>query len=349
MIEDQIVVRDLNPHRLSPSETTALNVFDNLMHQEQWPGDPPRNVAETLGPWRFVPEYLDLHQRVAWTDQYARVVGRGYIHIGRYLENPHLADFDIYVLPDMRRRGIARELLRDIAGVARREDRRLLLVSTDRAIPAGSEFVRRLGGRGGVDSHTNQLDIPDLNLSLVEEWCQGGRQKARSFQLESWDGAYPVDQLEAMSEIKHVMNSAPTDSLELEEFQWTAEHLQQEDRMLGQRGVWRGTMVVRHLASGELAGFTELYWNRLHPETAEQGHTAILPRYRRRGLAQWLKAEMLRRILVQRPEIKRIRSNVADSNESMLRINRRLGFKPCKTWTTWQIDLERVLIYLGSG
>jgi hypothetical protein len=33
----------------------------------------------------------------------------------------------------------------------------------------------------------------------------------------------------------------------------------------------------------------------------------------------------------------------------MLRINRQLGFKPYKTWTTWQIDLERVLAYLGEG
>lgn len=349
MIEDQIIVKDLDPHRLSQPEKTALNIFDNLMHQEQWPGDPSITIEETLGPWRFVPEYLDLHQRVAWADRGTRAVGRGYIHIGRYLENPHMADFDIYVVPDMRRRGIARDLLRDIAEVAQREDRQLLLVSTDRAIPAGSRFVGRLGGRQGVNSHTNQLDLPDLNLPLVEEWCQSGHQRLKGFRLESWDGSYPLEQLEAMSEIKQVMNSAPTDSLELEEFQWSAEHLQQEDRMLVQRGVWRWTMIVRQVASGELAGFTELYWNRQHPETAEQGHTAIRPSYRRRGLAQWLKAEMLRRILDQRPEIRRIRSNVADSNESMLRINRRLGFKPCKTWTTWQIDLDRVLTYLGRG
>jgi len=349
LIKDQIIVKDLDPHRLSQPEKTALNVFDNRMRQEQWPEDPPRNIEETLGPWRFVPEYLDLHQRVAWAGQGSSVVGRGYIHIGRYLENPHMADFDIYVVPAMRRQGIARALLREIAEVAQREDRHLLLVSTDRAIPAGSGFVRRLGGREGVGSHTNQLGLRDLNLPLVEEWCRRGRQKVKSFQLETWEGAYPLDQLQAMAEIKHVMNSAPTDSLELEEFQWTAEHLQQEDRMLTQRGVWRWTMIVRHVVSGELAGFTELYWNSLHPETAEQGHTAILPRYRRRGLAQWLKGEMLRKILDQRPEIGRIRSNVADSNESMLRINRRLGFKPYKTWTTWQIDLERVLTYLGEG
>lgn len=347
MIKDQIIIKDLDPHRLSPPEKTALNAFDNLMHQEQWPEDPPRSIAETLGPWRFVPEYLDLHQRVAWADHGTRVVGRGYIHIGRYLENPHMADFDIYILPAMRRQGIARALLKDIAEVAHREDRQLLLVSTDRAIPAGLEFVLRLGAREGVESHTNQLDLQELNLTLVEEWCHTGRQKGRRYQLETWDGAYPLEQLEAVSEIKYVMNNAPTDSLELEEFQWSAEHLQQEDRMLAQRGVSRWTMVVRHLASGELAGFTELYWNPLHPETAEQGHTAILPRYRRRGLAQWLKGEMLQKILDQRPEIKRIRSNVADSNVLMLRINRRLGFKPYKTWTTWQIDLERVVAYLG--
>jgi RimJ/RimL family protein N-acetyltransferase len=108
-------------------------------------------------------------------------------------------------------------------------------------------------------------------------------------------------------------------------------------------------MIVRHIASQELAGFTEVFWSERRPQIAEQGHTAVLPKYRRRGLAQWLKGEMLQKILTQRPEIQKIRSNVADSNVSMLRINRQLGFKPYKTWTTWQIDLERVLAYLGEG
>jgi hypothetical protein len=30
----------------------------------------------------------------------------------------------------------------------------------------------------------------------------------------------------------------------------------------------------------------------------------------------------------------------------MLKINYELGFKPYKTWTTWQVELERVLEYL---
>jgi hypothetical protein len=30
----------------------------------------------------------------------------------------------------------------------------------------------------------------------------------------------------------------------------------------------------------------------------------------------------------------------------MLRINYQLGFKPYKSWTTWQVDLDQALKYL---
>jgi hypothetical protein len=57
----------------------------------------------------------------------------------------------------------------------------------------------------------------------------------------------------------------------------------------------------------------------------------------------------LQTIIDQRPEVRTIRSNNADSNASMLRLNHALGFRPYKAWTTWQVDLDQVLTYLEEG
>ena len=316
------------------------------MREEQWPEDPPRGVEETLGNWRYIPRYLDLHQRVAWTSDGSQAVGRASINIGRYYQNAHMADFDIYVLPGFRRRGIGRGLLTAITEVAEREDRSLLLVSTDAAIPAGRAFVLRLEARAGVESTTSQLEMQNLNTQLVNEWLQKGRRHAASFALGFWESEYPPEYVAEMAEVKHVMNSAPTDNLELEEFGWTVDDLRQEEDSLRRRGIQRWTLHLRHRGSGQIAGFTEVFFHAAHPAILEQGHTAVVPQFRNRGLAQWLKGEMLQRIVAQHPEVKIIRTVNASSNLSMIRINQRLGFRRYKSWTTWQIDLGSVLSYL---
>jgi mycothiol synthase len=345
----QVEIKDLDPHRAGEWDRKLLNDFDNLRHAEQWPEDSPRTVDETLGHWRFVPRYLDLHQWAAWAEDNTRVVARASINIGRYDENRHLADFDIYVVPSMRRQGIATNLLRLVAQVAQSEGRTLLLVSTDAAIPAGRAFVQRLGGRAGVASSTNQLKVEDLNRQLVAQWLARGRRREREFELGLWDGPYPSHRLEAMAAIKEVMNTAPTDELEIDEFRWMPDDLIQDQQSLAQQGIHRWTMYVRHRESDEIAGFTEVFRNPRHPELLVQGHTAVMPRFQNRGLAQWLKGEMLEKIVQELPEVRRIRSDNADSNVAMLRINRRLGFRRYKAWTTWQVDLDQVHEYLRQA
>jgi GNAT superfamily N-acetyltransferase len=72
---------------------------------------------------------------VAWYDQ--QIIARGVATFWRTEDNKHLLSFDIAVLPEWRRRGLAKRLLKLIAEVAQREKRRLLIANTDSAIPAG--------------------------------------------------------------------------------------------------------------------------------------------------------------------------------------------------------------------
>ena len=349
MMHEGVIIKVLDPHHVDEPEKLALNMFDNRMRHEQWPEDPPLGPEETLARWRFVPHYHDIHQWAAWTVDATQAVARAAIGIGRSGDNLHMADFEIAVVPEMRRRGIARRLLGPIAEVARRENRQLLLVTTDSHIPAGRRFVRRLGAREGLASQTNQLDVGDMAWDVVREWRQRGRERGRQFEIGLWEGAYPSEHAESMVAMKEIINTAPTDLLEIEEFKWTVEHLRQEELAMAQEGAERWTMYMRDLGTGDFAGFTEVFWKPHHPESMEQGYTVVDSKYRTRGLAQWLKAEMLQWVTETRPMVRRIRTGNADSNAPMISINRRLGFKIRKSWTTWQLDLDQLLAYLRTS
>ena len=89
-------------------------------------------------------------------------------------ENQHLAPFEITVLPEYRRQGLGRRFLEVIADVTQVENRRLLVTNTVDRVPSGEAFMTRIGGRKGLEAHTNQLRIADLDRGLIANWLRRG-------------------------------------------------------------------------------------------------------------------------------------------------------------------------------
>lgn len=341
--------RRFDPQSADQAEWVALNAFQNCLRAESWPEDPPRSLEETQNELRQIPPFVELH---LWTVPHPE--GDGLIASANAVilhteDNRHLAQGNIGVHPAHRRRGLGKVLLGKIVAAAQAADRRLLIGNTDSKAPAGEAFMRRLGARPGLAAVTNQLDLAALDRALLRRWQEAARERAADYALGWWDGPYPEGELEAIAEMKQVMNSAPRDALEVEDFRWTAEQVRQLDAYCVQRGLERWTLYARHRPSGKIAGYTEVTWNPRQPETLEQGDTGVLPEHRRRGLGRWLKAAMLERVLRERPQVQRVRTGNAGSNAPMLKINRELGFRPYKSQTVWQVELERVRAYLEAA
>jgi GNAT superfamily N-acetyltransferase len=327
-------------------EFSVLNEFNNRIRLEYWPEDPPLAPEKTIRNLRATPAFADLRLWAAWTSDKRKIVARASATLMRTEENAHLMYFHIAVLSELRRHGLAKRFLALIAEVAQAEHRRTLQVDTDSTIPAGEAFMKRLGARMGLQSRTNQLNLSELDRSLVHRWMENA--PTSEFELGFWNGAYPEAELEEMTKLIGVMNSQPKDDLEQEDWHWTPEEIRQWQKSLVERKTEQWTLYARDRQSRDFAGYTEVFWNPNQLENVTQGDTGVLPQFRNRGLGRWLKAAMLKKILHERPYVKRIRTGNANSNAAMLSINDQLGFKPYKDWRTWQVELSQVQAYLEA-
>lgn len=344
-----IVIEPFDARSASESAYTVFTRFWNIIRREIRPDDPPWTLEECIQNGRSIPSFLIVSRWLARHPSANTAVGGAEVMYRDTPDNRHLVEFNIGVLPEHRRQGIARQLLASVVQVPVREQRGLMLTVTNEHAPGGAAFMERLGGRKGMAEHVNQLKVEDLDRDLLRVWQARAVARAADFELGFWDGPYPEEHLVEIGQLFDVMNDAPHDDLAIEDFKKTPEHLREMDKSLRARGSERWTMYAREKATGKLAGFTEVVWKPFRPYLLEQHGTGVFPVYRNRGLGRWLKAAMLVRVLRERPQVTLIRTGNADSNTAMLNINRALGFKPYLSETMWQVETDKVLAYLGQG
>ena len=342
-----VVIDEVELKEVTEEEIVAFNTFSNLMRAEANPEDPPRPVELTRAYIRNIPEFISVREFVA-RDAAGTMVATAEVSVSRTDDNKHIVEAGVSVHPDMRRRGIAKALLGLIAGVAQEEGRTLLLGGTSERVPAGEAFARRINADLGSSTHTNRLMLSDLDTASMRTWIEEGPSRAQGYSLITIDGPYPDDMLDAMVEVNKIMNDAPRDDIDMEDWVITAEHVRSWEKTMLATGDERWSLVARHDATGELVGFTEMLWNSKVPKVAYQMGTGVRPDHRGHALGKWLKAVMLQRLLDERHEVDQVRTGNADSNDAMLGINKQLGFKPFQAHSIWQVSLDKVLAYLSS-
>ena len=348
MPETPGVMEPLDLRSATDIQYAALTVFANRMRAEFLPDDPPIPFEERRTGWQTIPEFVDLNAWVIWTPDRTAIVACSDVGFLRMAENRHVVQFNIEVLPEYRRHGLGRQLLEQVVAVPRREGRRLMISNTSERVPAGSSFMERLGAKKAIETHTNQLVLADVDPALLRSWIERAVERAQGFELGLWTGPYPDADIEAIAALMEVMNTAPKGDLDVEDFHFGPEQVRQQEASMTARNVQRWTMYVREQATGEFAGFTEVFWHPNRLEILDQGGTGVFPRYRNLGLGRWLKAAMLEKVLRERPEVRFVRTGNADSNAPMLGINHALGFKPYIAEYGWQVETAQVERYLAE-
>jgi mycothiol synthase len=343
-----VTFQEVDITSLPDAEYGLLNTFDNILQAEVRPEDPPTPAELTRERNRNIPRFVVV--RECWaSDPDVSIAATAYTWYRQAEENRHLLWTEILVRPDRRGRGIGRALLGFVADVADAEERLLITFGTSERVPAGEAFARRVGAEQGIAVHTNRLALADVDRQLMRRWIEDGPVRAPGYSLLALDGPYPDDLIDAIVDLHGVMNTAPRDNLDMEDMHFTVEQARESERSMLATGVERWSLFARRDSTGELAGFTEVYWNPKLPQTVWQGDTGVRPEHRGHALGKWLKAAMIERVLDERTDAINVRTGNADSNDAMLGINHAMGFKPYIAETGWQVRLEQVRAYLGTS
>ena len=335
-----------DPQTATEDEWDAYHRLHAQMDREYHPDDTPRSREELQLEWRNLPPDLAVHRWGLWDGDQA--VGRGGVWIWTQETNQHLASFNIYVLPAYRRQGHGRALLSLAVEPARQAQRTLLMTQTSSQLPDGEGFMRHIGAAPGLQQRESQLLIADVDRALVNHWQTEGPLHAPGFALEFVNGPYPEPDLDAICRVLDAMNDAPRGDLDLEDWRQTPQRLRRWEENNAIRGFVRWTVFARDLATGTLAGWTEVLYNPRQPTLLFQLGTGVLPEYRGRRLGRWMKAAMLERVMADMPQVTRIRTGNAVTNAYMLDINIALGFKPYQIETVWQVPTDKVAAYVGG-
>ncbi len=335
--------QSFNSDTATDSEFAAVSEYHNILRAESWPEDDPRPVSHTVRSFRGLKLLNDLRVNTFFIWDEGRVCAEAVAHVPLSEDNRHLAFADVSVHPDYRRQGLGTRLLPHLAEVMVAEERRLLVFGTSDAVAAGSIFAERLGAKRGMETHTNQLDVAALDYDLLRNWQKAAPEG--TFELGFWDGPFPEAEISAIAELIGVMNTAPRDNLEIEDFKLIPEQLRDYERYQAETGTVRWVAYVRERATRTLAGYTEMSWNPCSPSVLRQGDTGVQPAYRGHGLGKWLKAAMLERVLVENPGVACVRTGNADSNTPMLKINHALGFRARLAEVSWELGRDKLQAY----
>ncbi len=345
MIRSSLSITSFDLITSDDSSMLAYADLQNRYHRFILPEDPEIS-RETLARMnRYMPAFIRVKTWVVWEAD--RMVANASAHYDIENENDRTMWHSILVEPDYRRRGLGRDLLKEIYVYARENGRNVLQTQTlDRDLD-GTGFLAHVGEKRGMEMRMNQLDLQLLDRGLLSNWLVRGSGQNPDFSLEFWENEIPEADLDQMAElVNEVQKTSPHDDLDIPEPSTTADTVSKMLKFHQDRGNLFIVATIRERATGIFIGYSEVNW---HPEQAtilNQWASLVRTEYRNHGLGRWLKAGMLQHVLTRLPEVRYVRTSNAHSNAPMLKINEELGFKHYLAQTFWQAELRDLEPYL---
>ena len=253
------------------------------------------------------------------------------------------AAVSVHVLPEFRRQGIGKTLIRAVAQRMRDTGITSLEAVTTTREPAGQALTARLLGRPITEACVQELPVGDVSHAMLRSWLSRGDEVG--VQLETFQGRYDemdlpsVDRLKAAVRVEYgrVEKDQPPE-------QFLAK-LQQEESRLEGRPDERWVSCAR-TSSREVVGYNEAILGAELPTLLEETETAVSESMRGRGLGRLIKARLLTDVLESRPSIRLIRTINLTRATGMLKTNEQVGYTVSHHYTRWKIPAESLFEYL---
>jgi GNAT superfamily N-acetyltransferase len=272
--------------------------------------------------------------RAAWSR--GELVGALEVHLP-LRDNLRSAMLWLSVRPTAQRRGVGSALLADAEAIAAEHGRTTLLVETEWAHGRTDGAEGFASSRGFVVAQTvlrSEQPLPADVDALRAELAAPG---AEAYSLESYVDDMPDEWLDDRALLQQRMSTdAPADDLDIEEEDWDADRLRASNARARASGRRIVETAARHVPSGRLVGFTTVSVSAGEPDLGYQQDTLVLREHRGHALGLRLKAANALLLMSELPHVTAVRTWNAASNDHMLAVNRRLGYRVDGYSREWQ-------------
>ena len=253
-------------------------------------------------------------------------------------DNHHLAWLWIGVHPAHRGRRHGTALFEAVHTRARAEGRRSVGIDGWES-EATLAFAKRHGFEKKSQSIIRRQTLAELDWGAVERLRAEARLHASSYELLRIRGRIPDDLLPALADLAGAINDAPTDDLDIEDEVFPPERVRNYETAQLARGRLLYRVVARHRETGELAGHTVVVVESERPWIGDQHDTAVARAHRGHRLGLLVKSDMMLWLREAEPQLATIDTYNAESNDQMIRVNERLGYRILGRQVEFQRDV----------
>ena len=333
-----IEVQQIHTPTAPESLLRELSDYYEIIEAEDMPGDPPTPLEARIAEWRHISTHYPEFRWILRDEDGIAAAAVAAYDTEQNLENGFGRT---HVHPDKRRRGYGRAIASPMFDLLEENGRKRLETWIKKDDPAET-LATETGLKRVYEDKRSRLSIADLDLDLMDAWIVRAAERATDYELVYYQSPIPDEIVQKYCELAFVMNTAPREDFEVDDEVMTPEKWREtESNVIDSKGQLHNLIAV-HRPTGEFAGYTQIHTQDLQPDLAWQEDTGVDPKHRNKGLGRWLKAAMIKRIVGSHPELSRVDTFNAGSNEPMLNINIEMGFRPVHNAYAWQGDLGTV-------
>ncbi|MET8066420.1 GNAT family N-acetyltransferase [Micromonospora sp. NPDC005222] len=336
------MVREWDPRTASSAEIASLLDTLNAVLAADLPQDPPWRESSLR---EYLSEVMPGERRISWVAQDDTAPDGtpgailGHVHV---LLLGGIGVLEVLVHPAIRRSGVGRELVRVAARRVWDEGFQSIGVEVVGDTPAVG-FYESLGFTRDYVETRSVLDLGSVDWPALTEMAAG---LGAGYRVEFWPGGPPDELIGAYARAKAEVRDS--DDVELRPSSYDPDRLRDSLATLHRRGMKPYIVLALHEQTGEVAGLTEVVVPAQHPTRADQYDTIVVHDHRGYGIDRAIKARMLLELRSAEPEVIEVQTWNAQDNESMLKVNAELGYRPDRDWCEYGVDVAELVHRLDS-
>ncbi|MFC3992048.1 GNAT family N-acetyltransferase [Actinoplanes siamensis] len=335
-------VREWDPRSASAAEIHSLVETVNAVLTTDLPDDPAWRDVRVRD---YLAETMPGERRICWVAEDDRLP-EGESEIYALVSILLLGDIgvlEILVKPQLRRRGLGRELLAVAARRAYLEGFSSIGVEAIGGTPAIG-FYESLGFEREYVETRSVLSLDTVDWAALGAMSNG---LGAGYRVEYHPGGPSAELLEAYARAKAEAQT-DDDDLDLTPRSSDPARLRESLETLHRRGLKPYIVLAIHEATGAVAGLTEVVVPAQHPERADQYDTIVVREHRGYGIDRAIKARMLFELRAAEPGLRQVQTWNAQHNESMLKVNAELGYQSDRDWFEYIADVAQLVQRLES-